>query len=473
MPEENAKSVIEIDVNDAAWKEFEAAFGAYNKALDEATKKLDTMGTVAEDVAGKSSKSFGKLKGVLADLGKMGRDSLFVFQKMALLAWDIAKAFANAAFSAAKWLAFGAIASGFGLGALASSASAVRRDAGGVGVKPGEYKAADVFFKQILGDSSGVLSNIAQTMNDPASRIAFTSLGIDTRGKNPFQLMNEFLVAATAQARKNPNIPLPVFQSTIGKILSLEQYKTLGATQPGEVAGLSRDAMRAAPVLSLSDKMLSAWQRFLIMLDLAGNRIENSLIAALVKLAGPLGKFANQVADVIDAFSKSGGFQHVLDKVVSGIKEFGTYLESPDFGADMKKFTDALANIADAMVKVADLIRKAYGLPADYMKALATMNSAGGAAIQAVVTTVTDADIVNKTPQQLAREQAIRDKLHSNLHDFLGEQGMTKSNNPADAVKADLAGPNSTLFTSPTINLVVIAPPYLDFAASMAVGPGQ
>jgi hypothetical protein len=476
MPEPNAKSVIEIDVNDAAWKEFEAAFGAYNAAVDESKKKLDDMGEAAQGAAGKAGKSFDKLKTLLSDLGKMGRDSVHIFTRMATLAWDIAKAFASAAWSAAKWLAFGAIASGFGLGALASSASATRREAGGAGVKPGEYKAADIYFKQILGDSAGVLSNVAQTMNDPAARIAFTSLGIDPRGKNPFQLMNEFLVAASAKARANPNIPLPVFQSTIGKILSLEQYKALGATQPGEVAGLSREAMRSAPGLSLSDKTLSAWQRFLIMLDLAGNRIENSLIAALVKLAGPLGTFANQIADAVNAFSKSGGFQRMLDNLIEGIKKFGAYITSPDFPKDMDTFMNALADIADALVKVAAIVRKAYGLPSAYMDLLAKMNATGGEAIQSLVNTVMGRDDQGgKTygsPEEWAARKALRDKL-----EMRGQDALASGRGQGGAVTRDeihaLVAKNMAPFPESVVKLVVTAPPYLDFSASMAQGAGQ
>ena len=55
--------------------------------------------------------------------------------------------------------------------------------------------------------------------------------------------------------------------------------------------------------------------------------------------------------------------------------------------------------------------------------------------------------------------------------DSMGAQGAGNTGTTPGTVGA--TGKTSTLFSSPTINLNVIAPPWLDFSAAMAQGAGQ
>jgi hypothetical protein len=476
MADEAAKSVIEIDLNDESWKQFQASFNQYQKALGAGKKEMAAVGAAGAKAATQTAGAFEKVKAILGDIGKAARDSVFVFGKMASLALDIAKSFASAAFSAAKWLAFGAIASGFGLGALGSAASGARRNAAGAGVTPGQFKATDIYFGQILKDPTGVLNNFADVKSNPAAQRALSTLGINPN-QDPFALFMQAMPKLSDLAQKNQFPNQAVFEgSGLSGLLSLEQFRSL-KLKPGEVAGLAREATRAAPGLAPDDATLRAWQRFNIGLDLAGNKIENSLIRALVRLTPSLTDLANTIADVIDRFSKTGAFKEGVEDVRAGIKEFADYLGSGKFKKDIRDFSDAL-------VQAAGTIRKVFNLPKTISSSYDDMNRMTGGWIAGVRDTIMDADVNTDDLKFISVKKALDKRMNladalrridgsseMTRVDFMGAQGAGNTGTTPGTVGA--TGKTSTLFSSPTINLNVIAPPWLDFSAAMAQGAGQ
>jgi hypothetical protein len=188
------KTVLEIDVDDAKFKAFAESLDKVQKALAEANKKLGEMGSVGNAAAEKTNKSFQKTRRFLDDINKAGRESVEIFKRMASVAESIAKSFANAAFSLAKWLAFGAIGSGFGLGALASVAAGTRREALGLGVSTGALRAQRVNLGRYV-DVDTALANISQTQFDPTKGLGYQTFGILNQSKKtPDAILAEVLL---------------------------------------------------------------------------------------------------------------------------------------------------------------------------------------------------------------------------------------------------------------------------------------
>ena len=129
------KSVIEIDVNDEKFKAFQAAFDKYQKTLDLQQKRWSEV-----------NKTFDQLNKKQKDFNKLVKDNAKNLKDAVSTTSNIARNMASAALSAAKWVAYGALGGGFGLGALASSASDYRRQALGLGVSTGQLRAANVAY---------------------------------------------------------------------------------------------------------------------------------------------------------------------------------------------------------------------------------------------------------------------------------------------------------------------------------------
>ena len=168
----SVKSVIEIDVNDDKFKAFQAAFDRYQKILDQQSKKWEEVNKIFDDIT-KKQKNFNK---AVKDSEKGLKDAV-------ITTGNIARNMASAALSAAKWVAFGAIGGGFGLGGLASSASDYRRQALGLGISTGQLRNANVAYGRAFNAESA-LSNIANIQNDPANKQILARLGGQT-GQNP------------------------------------------------------------------------------------------------------------------------------------------------------------------------------------------------------------------------------------------------------------------------------------------------
>ena len=169
------KSVIEIDVLDEKFKAFSAAFEKYKKSVAEQSKKWQELNkTISE--AEKRQKAFNKSvsDGAIALKGAVGATA------------SIASNMASAAVSAAKWMAYSAVAGGFGLGGLAYSASNLRREATGYGVSTGQLRSARTYGEPYIGGIEGMLGNIQTLQTTLTEQYKVGILGGDLN-KNAYQ----------------------------------------------------------------------------------------------------------------------------------------------------------------------------------------------------------------------------------------------------------------------------------------------
>ena len=353
----DAKSVIDIEVNDESFKAFVTAFSAFQKAMDDAKKKTEDLNKGLDGAGKKAKSAFGDSTKAIKDFANSAQDALEVVKRMSAFAFDIAKSMANAALSAAKWLSFGALASGFGLGALANSAARTRTGALQTGVTPGQFQAADLYYKQFYGSGTDQLAKIADLRQNPVGQRIFGQLGIsDFENKNTFQLLQETTTALAKVAKQNPNIPEPVFKGLgISELVDLQQFRGLGGLREGYAENTAKESTSSANALEVSPKTLEAYQKFEIRLKTSEEKIGNALKNGLVGLTGPLGNLGEAVAGAIKQIVESPAFKKAILDLAEGIKNFASYLTSEKFKDDLSYVLDELQDFGDLL---SDIVNK-------------------------------------------------------------------------------------------------------------------
>jgi len=321
-----AKSVIEIDVNDQKFKAFQQAFDRYQKILDQQSKKWEQV-----------NKAFDNINKKQKDFNKSVQDGSKGLKDAAYTTGTIARNMASAALSAAKWLAFGAIGSGFGLGGIAAAASDYRRQAQGLGVTTGQLRAANIGFGRYINPEA-TLGNIAEIQSDASRRQILARLGAQP-GKNAAENLPQIIQGAISQFKAGGQTKQFAEALGLTQVFSLEELRRLASLNEQELQKVIAQYQKDAKALEISDESSRQWQDFWVALKRAGNTIETSLIKNLVTLTPKLEELSVAVAKAIDDFLSSKQFKDALD-------DFIGYINSPEGKQAMADFFEGLKDLA-------------------------------------------------------------------------------------------------------------------------------
>ena len=373
-------SVVKINVEDSQWKSFAAAFekfktssaaqaestkdaveaqgklnaekrkgadidkSATKEAKTERTEKAKTAKADAEDLKRKvaaTDKEYQTRKKQRAEDIQHLRDTV---------KWtaDVARNVASTAFSAAKWVAFSAIASGFGLGGLGMSASNARSTSQKLGINTGELRAANVNFGKYI-DPESALGNIANAKDDGRLKYLFNQLGIGTQGKNAGDILPEMLPKLVDLFKSIGGRKDVYDDRGMNQLLSFEETRGLSQLSPEELRRTIGSYNEDRSSLLNQDGTNKAWQDFMVMLKRAGETIEVSLLDNLKTLLPYLTKFTDGIVKAVTAFVSSGGLQDGIEKVGGALQEFGAYLGSQEFKSDIQSFMDGVKGMANLL----------------------------------------------------------------------------------------------------------------------------
>lgn len=377
------RSVIQIDVEDGLFKKFAESFAKYRQSLGEAKQQSKELSDATKAAAALEAKALEARKKAFESQSKEDKTAAKSAREAASLAnanvatlkkksdeerkastdrkkdrdqeigglketarWtgEVARNIASGALSASKWLAFGAIASGFGLGGLASSAAGARRQAQGYGINTGDLRAANVNFGKYI-DPASALSNIANT-KDSNDRWVFGRAGVNTTGKSAADILPEYL-EKVVQAFKATGGNTSAAESTgLTKIISADELRALASLNPKELADTIKSFQADRKAFANDDETNKGWQDFLVSLHHASQQIEVSLIKNLQTLTPYLTQFSEGIAKAIDAFVSSGRLQEWIKSVGEGLEHLGAYLGSKEFKDDVGAFLDAIHRMA-------------------------------------------------------------------------------------------------------------------------------
>ena len=369
-----AKSVIQIDVQDESFKRFQSAFNEYTKALAAMPADWKKVGQHIGD-AGKSIEK--NLKGAgkaQKDFNKDMRDGLVTAKEFASQAKSIASSFASAALSIAKWVTLGALGGGFGLAGLASNAGNLRRQSQGLGLSTGQVRAAETSLSRYI-DPMAALKNIVDAQNDVTKRIVFSATGTSPNGKNALQVLQEMLPKMVASFKSQPEATRYNYANAMHftDIVSQEDLNRLAHLGKDELPQAMRQMEMMAAQLQADDSVNKGWQDFMVNLHAAGNALEVNLQKNLIRLSEPLQKLMAAVGKVANDLLSSPDVGKWLNSLSKSIEEFAGYLSSPQFKDDMGEFVESMKKIASAAVKLGEIIGWVY----DHTLGLGSTNPAG------------------------------------------------------------------------------------------------
>ena len=307
----------------------------FNKEAEKAASK--------EDKNNKAESKRGK------DFNKVLGDRHVGLVNVAKITTRIAKDMADTAVSAAKWLTFGAIASGFGLGALAAAVSSDRRAAQGLGITTGQYRSAQIYGERYF-DVNSLLGNLADIQSDIRKQPILARIGVkESKGKNAAELLPEVATQLRGIYQKYHGQQAIIEATGATQLAQFEDIRRLGNLTEEEFKKFIDNLHRGNEEFKTQDELDRAWQTFKQNLEVAGKSIELTLITGLNDLTGPLGDLAIAIGEAIKAFLKNPHLKEWLTSFGEGIKSFAIYLSGDDFKKTLDDFLNAVADIAEAV----------------------------------------------------------------------------------------------------------------------------
>ena len=382
-----AKSIIEIDIRDQAFKNFAALYSQYDAKLKQAPKAWQTINSSIDG----STKNFKEM--VAQEVAAIGKAKLMEqvqakaleLTKAQVSQWRmIEKATQQVASNTTRIAGniiraasmFGDVIGGIGIGGLlgggglmlgmdrlAGSVTASRSQAIGSGVSYGERRSFQTNFGRILSNPDQFLGNVSTTL-DSADRSAFAQGGL----RNPSDLQGGTSAVALRllQSLKgkidsnNGRIPLESLWHVTGaeKSMDFSSFQTLARTKQSELSGLIGNFAPDAKAMNLGDTQQKAWADLNRQLEAAGNTISRVFIKGISPLAPAFDTLSKSVTATVAKFfsDNKGSIETGMTELADGIRYFAGYITTPEFQNGIKNFATDILKIGQAIGRVASWI---------------------------------------------------------------------------------------------------------------------
>ena len=373
-----AKSILEVDVRDAAFRDFVALFEKYNAQL---AKMPGAWGKVSAasgqgaaavksqaDNANKAAAAAGKAADAQKKFAIFSQSAAHAMGSVARNTASVAKNILSATGALIKWGGFTALFSGLlgagsllGASALAGSAGNLRRQSKGAGVSSAELQASSASFGKYV-DAEAQLQRINDVRNDVSKRGALSAAGLGRLGA----LSNADFQAQALKIARNTFIKSGGTRQGaeargLLELFSFEELTRLKNTKEEEIDTNIKEYQSRKRLLELNDRQLKSWQDLSIQLDLSGRTISNVLIDKLAPLAVPLTKLSDSFAKALGSILGDDRMAGWIDGLGASIESFAKYLKSDEFSSASKEFLAGLKEMGGAVVKLARFINDPLG----------------------------------------------------------------------------------------------------------------
>lgn len=368
------KSVIDIEINDEKFKEFQKLFEKYQSSLEKMPNQWGKINKETNSLQGNFNKIQHSLDAIASRLDKnykalqntdqvVGKTEKH-FQNIGKSASSIAKNVTATTWNLLKWgsvtTAFGLLGAAgglFGIGSLAGSASDTRRQSQGLGVSAGELKAAQINFQRVA-DVNSVLGNIAGAQGDIQKQWAFGAAQVNP-AQSAAQLLPQLLrkagevyksgSAATAQQRLDVS-----GLSALG--IDLETARRMASLKKEEIDSTEKKYNADTKTLSLTDALLRRWQDLDVQLSRSKQKIENVFLTGLEGLVTPLDKLSDSFSNAVKIFLESPAIKTWITELASHLEGWAKDMGKPEFQEAVKKFASQVVTIGEAAVKLAEAV---------------------------------------------------------------------------------------------------------------------
>lgn len=376
-----AKSILEIEVKDDAFKRFSDLFKKYQESLGETAAQWGDAGaaiemagaTMAAQTAGlliqnqlvrEQQKAWEKQEKQEKSLLDAENRRKRVIHDIWLDTQKIGKNIVSTTESLLRWVGIGSILSGlagagglWGLDALAHGVTERARQAGGLGLTVGEQREANIQFGPYVGVNSA-LEGIASAKSDMSKWWMFNAAGMGNwQNRNPAQMLPDLMLRAHdlwAQGYRTTN--QPQIQALLGLGLSMDDIRNLGQQRRADLVQAKQQYYADKAQVDLTNQTNALWRHFSVTLMQAEGNIQAAFITALTPLTPALTHLSEVVVGVITKLSKNGTLDHWMTLFGYGIENLATAISKPSFEKNINAFITDIGLIADKLVKVLKLL---------------------------------------------------------------------------------------------------------------------
>ena len=357
------RSVLDIEVNDQQFKDFQANFEKYQKLL---SATPTAWAKVSKENAA-VSKQFETMAAALMAQNSLTHDNAKAEKdradqlKKSSTEWEKISRFTGVAAGnvlkiGGYLLKWGTILGGgllggslFGLDKIGGGVSRERQSAMGLGLTIGQQKSFEVNFGRFVNPGA-FLGGVNAAVTDVTQQGPLSSLGVNPNGST------EQVALATLKAVRELARATPINQ--LGTLLSSRHLDQSGFTAEslrtvrddpsfGKQFGLYGQGAQA---FNIDPKTALMWTDFNTKLSAAGEKIFKVLVGGLGPLAGPIGKLSDAFTNLLEhALKKDGPIEHGIENIAKWINEFSTTLAKPEFVTSMQGFISDMGDIASSM----------------------------------------------------------------------------------------------------------------------------
>jgi hypothetical protein len=367
----SVKSIVDVEIDDTAFKDFSKLFSAYKKKLEESksnwkdvNNEVEKSSSAFEDIAASLLAISVLQKKISTEEGNQEehtRKTSSYWQSMVRGSRELAVNVANTTKNLLTWGAIGTAFSGllgagslFGLDRLAQGVGSNRRSSLGLGVGYGEQQAFSLNYSRVV-DPNQFLASVQESLQDVTKRSALYGAGLsesDLKGKNTAQVAEALIPKLAAFANRFKGNPAAL-QNAIGafgldRFGSLQDFNRYGALA-GELPGYSKSYRADAQSLNLNNNQQSTWQNFAVQLSRAGRTIETVFVRGLTPLIPGLTRLSDVIgrtlANTLQRLAQSGA----IDKFGEGIEHLAGWIGSDDFQTKIKTFAEDVVALGGAI----------------------------------------------------------------------------------------------------------------------------
>lgn len=404
------KSIVDIQVNDKKFKEFQAEYNKFLESLEkmprgwdkldkgigktEGTLRNTTAALLAQQAAFRSQdkeetrKSNAALKKARETRGENARvqreerertraaDKEERERKKQVLDAErkrraetrailndtkaIGKAVAQTTVNLFKWVGIGEALTGlagfgslWGVADLAGRATDMRRAALSLGTTAPGQEAANIFLSPFM-DVNRALGGVAAAKADRSSWWAQGATGVPFAGMDPVQALLKLLTSAQGYVKRSgyqiteQDPRIRAFEAAGIDINTLRAVQGMGSRELREAVSGTAQGMK-----SLNQKLgpdnLIAWTHLQVALHDAGVEIEGTLIKGLLPLAKTLSQLSTAVVKAIDDFFNTHDVTEWVKEFGHGIKDVAEYISSGKFKASVTMVVTELGQVASGL----------------------------------------------------------------------------------------------------------------------------
>ena len=374
-----AKAIIDVEINDSAWKSFNSQVEKQRETLKKMPGEWGAVGKSVQAV-GKAGakftaaiqnqvKAFKQANTLAGKLTVALKASDRIATSLARNTMNFARHIKDATRSILSWGSIMGLFSGllgagglFGIARMASSISSGSAAAMGSGSSYGGEKAAEVSFGQVLGGSGGVqslLNRIAQEQH--SGGIMFSRLGMGKgqwQGRQASDVLGPLLEAMQHAYR---NAPKGAEKQAMETLAPGMDFNTLMRINAMNIGSLQHQYTARKRELELSSGTQSAYQRFERALDSAGEKLQNLIANAIVPLLPALEMFTRGLLKAVGMILRNPMVKGMVAGAGKALEAGAAYIMSDQFSADFHSFMDTMVKIGDAAVTTAEFLNKWLG----------------------------------------------------------------------------------------------------------------